>query len=83
MGLKIDGDVWQRRVSVPDDIRNMDSRAGATTETLEATEDNVEAARKQAGHANAQTTHRYSRGLLKSNSKVAILRAAKRNKNES
>jgi integrase len=56
----------------------MDSRAGASTETIDATGGNLEAARKQAGHTNIKTTQRYSRGDLDSNLKVAVLRAAKR-----
>lgn len=69
-------------VGVPQDVRNMDSRAGATTETIDATDGNLEAARKQAGHTTIKTTQRYSRGDLDSNSKVAVLRAAKREKVE-
>jgi hypothetical protein len=60
---------------VPASIRNMDSRAGGTTETIEATGGNIEAARKQAGHSDSRTTQRYSRGDMKSNSNVAVLRA--------
>jgi hypothetical protein len=67
---------------VPADVRNMDSRAGGTTETIDVTDGNLEAARKQAGHANIQTTQRYSRGNLESNSKVAALRSGAATKNE-
>lgn len=67
-----------RKVGVPDNVANMDSRAGATTETIEATGGDIEAARKQAGHSKASTTQRYSRGVLRSNSKVAVLRVAHR-----
>jgi hypothetical protein len=75
--------VWRelaRAAGIPDDVKNMDSRAGATTETLEATGGNLEAARKQAGHTNIKTTQRYSRGLIESNSNVAVLRVTKRQK---
>jgi len=74
---------WRKlatKAGIPPEVKNMDSRAGAITETLEATGDNIEAARKQAGHSNAQTTQRYSRGLQRSNSKVAVLRVASRTK---
>lgn len=63
---------------VPSDVFNMDSRAGATTETIEATDGNVEAARKQAGHSNSSTTLRYARGALRSNSATAAARAKHR-----
>ena len=64
---------------LPSNIWNMDSRAGGTTETIEATGGNIEAARKQAGHSNAKTTQRYSRGDLKSNNETAVLRYRGRN----
>lgn len=69
-----------RAVGIPNKVWNMDSRAGGTTETLDATDGNLEAARKQAGHTDIKTTQRYSRGDLKSNSKVAVLRVASRPK---
>jgi len=78
-------DKWRgvaRKAGVPDTVKNMDSRAGGTTETIEATGGNMEAARKQAGHSDSRTTVRYSRGDLKSNSEVAVLRANSRTKNE-
>lgn len=69
---------------LPKTLRNMDSRAGGTTEAIEATGGDLEAARKQAGHSDSRTTQRYSRDVLKSNSKVAILRVKGRAaKNES
>lgn len=74
---------WRKlatKAGIPPEVKNMDSRAGAITETLEATGDNIEAARRQAGHSNSQTTQRYIRGLQRSNSKVAILRVAARTK---
>ncbi len=67
---------------VPKTVKNMDSRAGGTTETIDVTDGNLEAARKQAGHSNIATTQRYSRGALQSNSKVAVLRAGISPKNE-
>lgn len=68
---------------IPRHIQNMDSRAGGTTEAIDATGGDVEAARKQAGHSDSRTTQRYSRDLLKSNSKVAVLRANSRTKTDS
>jgi hypothetical protein len=67
---------------IPKSVRNMDSRAGGTTETIDVTDGNLEAARKQAGHSNITTTQRYSRGNLQSNSKVAVLRSSAATKNE-
>lgn len=67
---------------IPESLKSMHSRAGGTTETLEATGGNLEAARKQAGHSDIKTTQIYSRGDLKSNSQVAVLRANLRGKNE-
>ena len=46
---------------VPNAIKNMDSRAGGITETIEATGGNLEAARKEAEHSNTRTTEGYSR----------------------
>lgn len=69
-------------VGIPRHIQNMDSRAGGTTEAIEATGGDLEAARKQAGHSDSRTTQRYSRDLLKSNSKVAVLRANSRPKTD-
>ncbi|MDO8596612.1 MAG: hypothetical protein Q7R45_08310 [Sulfuricaulis sp.] len=76
-------DRWRqlaRLAGIPDEVYNMDSRAGGTTETLDATDGDLEAARKQAGHASVTTTQRYSRGALKSNSKIARLRVEQRKK---
>lgn len=64
---------------IPKTVRNMDSRAGGTTETIRASGGNLEAARKQAGHSDVRMTQRYSRNLLESNSEVAVLRARKTN----
>jgi len=46
---------------VPDDVWSMDSRAGAVSETVEAT-GSLEAARDLATHTTTKTTRRYSRG---------------------
>lgn len=46
---------------VPKSLYNMDSRAGGITETIEATGGNVEAARKEAQHADLRRTVKYSR----------------------
>ncbi len=46
---------------VPKALWNMDSRAGGITETIEATDGNLEAARKEAKHSKLEQTARYSR----------------------
>jgi hypothetical protein len=63
---------------VPDEVQNRDSRAGGITEGIEATGGDIEAARKAAGHAQASTTARYSRGDDRATAKVAVLRAERR-----
>lgn len=74
-------DVWRKiakAAGVPDNVKNMDSRAGGITETIEATAGNLDAARKSAGHSNVTMTQRYSRDTLGTTSKVAVLRAGLR-----
>lgn len=56
---------------VPKNIFHMDNRAGRISETIEATNGNLEAARKQAGHSDIKTTQGYSRRALESNTKTA------------
>jgi hypothetical protein len=63
---------------VPSDVWSMDSRAGAVSETVEAT-GSLEAARDLATHTTTKTTRRYSRGDgLEASRKIAEARAAKR-----
>ncbi|MQY48243.1 hypothetical protein GAO09_19600 [Rhizobiales bacterium RZME27] len=63
---------------VPSDVWSMDSRAGAVSETVEAT-GSLEAARELATHTTTKTTRRYSRGDgLEASRKVAEARAEKR-----
>ncbi|QRM55113.1 hypothetical protein [Sinorhizobium sp. BG8] len=65
---------------VPSNIWSMDSRAGAVSETVEAT-GSLEAARDLATHTTTKTTRRYSRGDgLEASRKVAEARAGKRPK---
>jgi hypothetical protein len=63
---------------VPSNVWSMDSRAGAVSETVEAT-GSLEAARDLATHSTTKTTRRYSRGDgLEASRKVAEARAEKR-----
>jgi len=65
---------------VPSNVWSMDSRAGAVSETVEAT-GSLEAARELATHTTTKTTRRYSRGDgLEASRKVAEARAGKRPK---
>lgn len=65
---------------VPDNVWSMDSRAGAVSETVEAT-GSLEAARELATHTTTKTTRRYSRGDgLEASRKVAEARAGNRPK---
>jgi hypothetical protein len=63
---------------VPRSIQNRDSRAGAITEAVDATDGNIEAARHAAGHSKQSTTLRYSRMGDKQTAVVAQFRAKKR-----
>lgn len=64
-----------RAAGVPDEVQCMDTRAGAISEAEEAT-NNVEAARKLAGHKSVRTTLGYVRNDdLKNNRRVAEARA--------
>lgn len=63
---------------VPDNVWSMDSRAGAVSETVEAT-GSLEAARDLATHTTTKTTRRYSRGDgLEASRKTANARAKNR-----
>jgi hypothetical protein len=67
-----------RAAEVPDDVWSMDSRAGAVTETVEAT-GSLEAGRNLATHATTKTTRRYSRGDgLEESRKIAQARVDSR-----
>lgn len=68
-----------RLAGVPDDVWNMDSRAGAITEADEAG-GNPEDVRKFATHANRQTTQRYIRDTIQATSRIAKLRVEHRGK---
>ena len=68
-----------RACGVPDDVRSMDSRAGAITEALAAGAP-MDAVRKGATHSNASMTQRYSRGDAEAVVEVLQHRAAHRNK---
>ena len=63
---------------VPSDVWSMDSRAGAVSETVEAT-GSLEAARDLATHTTTKTTRRYSRGDgLETSRKIAEAREKNR-----
>jgi len=68
----------RKKAGVPDDVWSMDTRAGAVSETVEAT-GSLEAARELATHSTTKMTKRYSRGDgLQASRRVAELRAEKR-----
>jgi hypothetical protein len=69
------------KAGVPLSVKNMHSRAGGITETIEATNGNLEAARKEAEHSQAAMTARYSRRKLESNNDTAVIVADFRAKN--
>ena len=70
----------RKKAGVPDDVWSMDTRAGAVSETIEAT-GSIDAARELATHATVKMTERYSRGDgLESNRQIAHARAVKRTK---
>jgi len=78
-------DHWRKAATaagVPKSVWNMDSRAGGITETIEATGGNLEAARKEADHADLAMTARYSRRKQKSNADTAVIVADFRAKNK-
>jgi hypothetical protein len=75
------GTLWRQiadEVGIPRSVQNRDSRAGGITETIDASDGNLEAARHAAGHSDITTTQRYSRAGDKATAKVAQFRAAKR-----
>lgn len=70
--------VVREKAGVPAHVWSMDSRAGAVSETVEAT-GSLEAARDLATHTTTKTTRRYSRGDgLEASRKVAEARVEKR-----
>lgn len=72
-----------RAAGIPDDVWNMDARAGAITEAEDAGAD-LDMIRGAVGHTQASTTARYSRGALGKSRHVAQLRQAHRDsENES
>ena len=70
----------RKAADVPDDVWSMDTRAGAVSETIEAT-GSIEVARELATHTTIEMTKRYSRGDgLEASRKVAQARAESRAK---
>jgi hypothetical protein len=75
---------WRRvadAAGLPKGIWNMDSRSGAISEAYDAGADEA-SVMKHAGHKNRQTSAKYNRGSLAQTSRVAIIRVAKRTKND-
>ena len=70
-----------RNAGVPDNIWNMDARAGAITEAEDAGVD-LDIIRGAVGHTQASTTARYSRGAIGKSRTVATQRLAHRTKLE-
>ncbi len=66
-----------RSAGWPDDVWNMDSRAGAVSEAFEAGA-NAADVMKAATHRQMSTTMGYNRGALEQTSRVAILRTERR-----
>lgn len=70
----------RKAAGVPDHVWSMDTRAGAVSETIEAT-GSLEVARELATHSTTEMTKRYSRGDgLEASRKVAQARAESRAK---
>jgi hypothetical protein len=68
-----------RAAGVPDQVWNMDARAGGISEADDAGAD-LDSIRSAAGHTQASTTARYVRGTIGKSRKVAELRLAHREK---
>ena len=66
-----------RACGIPDDVRNMDSRAGAISEATDAGA-SLELVRHAATHSDVATTARYSRGSADKIKEVQIIRIAHR-----
>jgi hypothetical protein len=69
--------VVARAAGVPDQVWNMDARAGGISEADDAGAD-LDSIRSAAGHTLASTTARYVRGAVGKSRKVAELRLAHR-----
>jgi hypothetical protein len=70
-------EVWRKLATaagIPKTVRNMDSRAGGITESIEAGA-SLEDARKMATHSTSSMTAKYSRGDAQAIRNVAVLRA--------
>jgi integrase len=70
-----------RKAGIPDNVWNMDARAGAITEAEDAGVD-LDIIRGAVGHTQASTTARYSRGAIGKSRTVAMQRLAHRTKME-
>jgi integrase len=70
-----------RNAGIPDNVWNMDARAGAITEAEDAGVD-LDIIRGAVGHTQASTTARYSRGAIGKSRTVAAQRLAHRAKLE-
>jgi integrase len=70
-----------RKAGIPDNVWNMDARAGAITEAEDAGVD-LDTIRGAVGHTQASTTARYSRGAIGKSRVVAAQRLAHRTKKE-
>ena len=68
-----------RAAGVPDQVWNMDARAGGISEADDAGAD-LDSIRSHAGHTQASTTARYVRGTIGKSRRVAELRRAHREK---
>src|SRR5262245_29438343 len=69
-----------RAAGIPDEVFNMDSRAGAITEGLDATDGNLNAVKHAATHGNIAMTQRYDRSGAKIVEDVMEKRQAHRNR---
>ncbi|MCG5236629.1 site-specific integrase [Xanthobacter oligotrophicus] len=72
--------ILARKAGIPDEVWNMDARASAVTEALDAGAQPNDVM-NAAGHTQLSTTQGYDRGMLKKTARVAQLRVASR-KNE-
>lgn len=68
-----------RKAGIPDEVWNMDARAGAVTEALDAGAQPLDVM-NAAGHTQLSTTQGYDRAMLKKTARVAQIRVASRKK---
>lgn len=68
-----------RAAGIPDEVWNMDARAGAISEADDAGAE-LDLIRSAAGHMQASTTARYARGTVGKSREVSKIRVAHRNK---